>query len=319
MWFKRKPKNRRAGRARVLDVKLRSQQVRATRTRLAALAFGALFGTVFGLYLLWRVGDWALDRLVYENATFAIRQVDIETDGVISRDQLRRWACIKPGANLLALDLAEVKRNLELQPLIDSVSVERILPQTLRIRVSEREPVAQVNVARRDARGGLEWAVLQLDDEGHVLPPLDPHQRAELLTQPTDPLPIVTGINPAEMVPGHRLASPQVQAALELIAEFERSPMAGVVDLRRVDVSAPEVLAATTDQGSEIVFGLQGLEQQLLRWHQIYEAGLRQNLAIASVVLAVSNNIPARWLDASALPASTPKAPKPSRPKKKNV
>ncbi len=319
MWLKRKPKNRRAGRARVLDVKLRSQQVRATRTRLAALAFGALFGTVFGLYLLWRIGDWALDRLVYQNATFAVRKVDIETDGIISKDQLRRWACIRSGANLLALDLAEVKRNLELQSLIDSVSVERILPQTLRIRVSEREPVAQVNVARRDAHGGLEWAVFQLDDAGHVLQPLDPRQRAEPLTQPADPLPVVIGINPAEMVPGHRLASPQVQAALELISEFEGSPMAGVVDLRWVDVAAPEVLTVTTDQGSEIVFGLQDVEQQLLRWHEIYETGLRQNLAIASLVLAVSNNIPARWLDASAVPASTPKALRPSRPKKKNV
>ncbi len=303
----------------MLDVKLRSDKVRAARTRMAALAFGVLFGTAFGLYLLWRVGDWALDRLVYENATFAIRQIDIQTDGVIAKDQLRRWACVKSGANLLALNLADVKRNLELQPLIDSVSVERILPQTLRIRVTEREPVAQVNVPHRDARGGLEWVVLQLDDEGHVLQPLDPRQRAEPLTQPPDPLPLITGPNPAELAPGRRLASAQVQAALKLITEFERSPMAGLVDLRRVDVSAPEVLTVTTDQGSAVTFGLDNLEQQLLRWHAIYECGLRQNLAIATLDLAVSNNIPARWLDASSLPASTPKALKPSRTKKKNV
>ena len=56
-----------------------------------------------------------------------------------SADQLRRWAGVKPGENLFALDLARVKRDLEMVPLIDSVSVERVLPRTLRIRVTERE------------------------------------------------------------------------------------------------------------------------------------------------------------------------------------
>ena len=73
MWFKREKKNRRLHRGHLLDVKLRSDQVRATRTRLAAIAFGVLFGTVFGLYLFWRSGEWALDKFVYENSEFAIQ------------------------------------------------------------------------------------------------------------------------------------------------------------------------------------------------------------------------------------------------------
>ena len=48
MWFNRKPKNRRLGREYVLDVKLRSSQVRAARLRLAALALGVVFATVLG-------------------------------------------------------------------------------------------------------------------------------------------------------------------------------------------------------------------------------------------------------------------------------
>ena len=89
MWFKRKPKNRRLGRAQVLDVKLRSSQVRAARTRLAAIASGLSFGTVFGLYLLWRAGEWALNRLVYENPV-----VRHPGDGRADRRRhLRRTSC----------------------------------------------------------------------------------------------------------------------------------------------------------------------------------------------------------------------------------
>ncbi len=49
--------------------------------------------------------------------------------------------------------------------------------------------------------------------------------------------------------------SPQAQAALQLIGAFNHSPMAGLVDLRRIDVSSPGVVVATTGQGSEITFG----------------------------------------------------------------
>jgi cell division protein FtsQ len=319
MWFKRKPKNRRLGREQVLDVKLRSSQVRAARTRMGAIALGALFATIFGLYLVYRTGDWALNRLVYENEAFAIQEVDVQTDGVISLDELRRWTGVKPGANLLALDLASVKRDLELVPLVQSVSVERILPRTWRIRVAEREPMAQVNVPRPRPGGGVDLAVYQLDASGYVMLPLDLRQRAILLNQPGDALPAICGVNSTELQPGRRLGAPQVQAALRLIMAFDQSPMAGLVDLRRVDVSSPEVLVVTTGQGSEVTFGLADLEQQLRRWRDIFDLGQTMSKAIAGLDLAVTNNIPARWIEASAVLPVAPKSTKPLRPRKKHV
>ncbi|MCU0783106.1 MAG: FtsQ-type POTRA domain-containing protein [Verrucomicrobia bacterium] len=318
MWFRRKQKNKRNSRGRVLDVKLRSVQVRKSRMRLGALTFGVAFGTVFGLYVLWRVGEWTLDRLVYENRAFAIQQIDARTDGVISADQLQRWTGVRPGQNLFALDLARVKRDLEMVPLIDSVSVERVLPRTLRIRVTEREAVAQVNVPRPNNRGGVEVAVFHLDPEGFVMVPLDPRQRTTPLAQPDDLLPVLTGVGLHELQPGRRLELRQVRAALNLIVEFARSPMAGLVGLRRIDVAAPEILVVTTGQGSEVTFGLEDLERQLRRWREIHDLGQRTHRSIASLNLAVTNNIPARWLEASIAPAASPKLPKTLR-KKKNV
>jgi hypothetical protein len=320
MWFKREPKNRRLNRGHVLDVKLRSDQVRATRARLAAIALGVTFGTVFGLYLLWRTGEWALDKFVYENSTFAIQSIEVQTDGVIAPEQLRRWTNVKPGANLLALDLASVKRNLELVPMIDSVSVERVLPRTLKIRVKERVPVAQVNVPTDGGAGGIAFAVFQLDLDGFVMKPLDPHLRVVSLSQMSAQLPVVTGLSVFELQPGRRVESPQVQAALALIGTFDHSPMAGLVDLRSVDVSSPGVIVATTGQGSEITFALDNLEQQFGRWRGIYDYGKRMNKGdIATLDLAVANNVPVRWMAASGLPATTPKKSKPATNRRKNV
>jgi len=312
MWFRREQKNRRLHRFQVLDVKLRSDQVRATRTRLAALTAGVLFGTVFGLYLLWRTGEWALDKFVYENSEFAVQHVEVKTDGVIAPDQLRRWSGVKLGDNLIALDLTAVKRNLELVSTIGSVSIERVLPRTLKISVTERDPVAQVNVPRAGAAGGIAVAVFQLDADGYVMLPLDPRLCLVPLAQVSDQLPVIAGLNVYQLQPGHRVESPQVQAALELIGAFGHSPMAGLVDLRRIDVSLPGAVVATTGQGGEITFGLNNLEQQLRRWREIYDLGQRMNKAVASLNLAVSNNVPVRWMEAVAVPSASPRTVNPA-------
>ena len=312
MWFRREQKNRRLHRGHVLDVKLRSDQVRATRTRLAALTMGILFGTVFGLYLLWRTGEWALDKFVYENSEFAIQHVEVKTDGVIAPDQLRRWSKVKLGDNLIALDLTAVKRNLELVSTIGSVSVERVLPRTLKISVTERDPVAQVNIPRAGAAGGIAVEVFQLDADGYVMQPLDPRLCVIPLAQVNSQLPVISGLNVYQLQSGHRLESPQVQAALELIGAFGHSPMVGLVDLRRIDVSLPGVVVATTGQGGEITFGLNNLEQQLRRWREIYDLGQRMNKAVASLNLAVFNNVPVRWMEAVAVPSASPKTVNPA-------
>jgi len=132
-------------------------------------------------------------------------------------------------------------------------------------------------------------------------------------------LPLISGLNANEVQAGHRIESPQLKAALELLTAFEHSPMEGQTELKRIDISSPEVLVATTGQGSVITFGLTDLDQQMRRWQQIFGSAQKMGKAIATLDLAVSNNIPASWLEASALPVSSTKAPKPLRTKKKHV
>ena len=307
------------GRRHVLDVKLRSQQVRAVRLRWSALVFAVSFGTVFGLYLVWRSSEWALSRFLYENRTFAISQIEVQTDGAISLEQLRRWSGVKPGQNLLALDLARVKRDLELVPVIQSAAVERILPHTLRIRVVEREPLAQVYVPQGRPKGGYDMTLFHLDPEGFVMLPLEPRQRAVPLTEPLEQLPTIAGLNFTELRPGRRVDSAQVRTALQLVVAFDRSPMVGLDDLRRIEVSAPEILQVTTWRGSDITFSVRELDRQLRRWREIYDAGERKGKVIATLDLAVPNNIPARWLEANAVMPGAPKSTQPSRNRKKNV
>ncbi len=318
MWLKRKPRNRRLGREFVLDVKLCSKQVRATRARMAAVALAIVFAVVLGVGLAWQGGRWALNELVYQNDAFGIKVIDVQTDGVLPAEDIRRWSGVRQGANLLALDLDRVTNDLKMVSLIESVSVEKILPHTLRIRVFEREPIAQVNVPRPKRGGGLEMVVLHLDAQGWVMAPLDPQQHPKAVTIPPEALPVIS-LPSTDVQVGSRIAAPQVQAALQFLVAFEQSPMQGLADVKRIDTCSPGVLTVTTSQGSEVVFGLTDFDQQMRRWQVIQDAGQQYGKAIATLDLAVTNNIPARWLEASAVPPLTPKALKPIRTRKKHV
>jgi hypothetical protein len=132
-------------------------------------------------------------------------------------------------------------------------------------------------------------------------------------------LPVIAGVNVSELQPGRRIESAQAQAALRLIAEFERSPMAGLAELKRVDVSASQVLVVTTGQGSEVTFGLDRFDWQLGRWRKVYDECVRVNRAIATLDLAVTDYTPLRLQEGGAVPPAAPRNFKPPRTRKKNV
>ncbi len=319
MGLSRKIKNRRHVRGHVLDVKISSNQRRQNRLRRVVLFGGTLL--IFGLTVaaVWKGSELLLQKYAYENPTFSIQRVDIETDGVLSREQIQTWAGVRLHDNLLALNLARVKRDLELVPAIEAVSVERVLPGALRIRVAEREPVARVVFPILRSGGQEERGTYLVDGHGYFMFPIERHQRAEPAVGGDEHLPVLTGIPMNDVRPGRALDAPQALAALELVRAFQRSSMLGQVDLREIDVSQPGVIVATTVQGSAITFGLADFGRQLDRWRLVLEQARRQGKHIATLDLAVANNSPLTWLDLGGVSPPPPKPIKPSPYKRKHV
>ena len=318
MWSSRKPKNRRKERRHILDVKLRSKERRQGRIRKFALTLTVSLSVFTALFLLWRGGEWMLRYFLFENMAFSIHQIDIQTDGGISSDQLRKWAGVKYDDNLLALDLARVKRDLELIPLIQSAAVERVLPHTLRIRVTERDAVAQFLYTQARPGGQYEKAAYLIDTEGFVMWPLESQQRSAPAGT-NDHLPVFVGLQPNELRPGHCMESAHVKAALQLLGSFDKSPMAGLVDIKEVDLTLPNLLQVMTWQGTEVIFGLSDIEGQLRHWRAVFDHGHKIGKMVGWIDLSFVNNIPARWLEASLAPQVPVKPLKTQRNRKKNA
>jgi cell division septal protein FtsQ len=238
---------------------------------------------------------------VYENESFSVKQLDYRTDGIITVDQLKKWAGVRSGDNLLKLDLLRIKRDIELAPRVRAASVERYLPDTLQVRVAERVPMAQVWAWQRDGAGETDYDCvrLQLDETGHVMTPIDGHSVVAPEDQAEWSLPVVSGIDLGKLktlAPGRPVGLPKLRAALGLIGEFRRSPLAGTVDLRVIDLSQPRILRVTTGDGGQVDLSTERLSRQFNRWARIRAHGQKFGLAIETVDLSVTNNVPVRWM-----------------------
>lgn len=314
--FFRRTHNRKKGREHVLDVKLRSSKVRAARLQVFAKALLWFFVLILAVGLYFFVYNSGVRIFALNNPAFALSDIQVTTDGVLSPSQLARWTGVKRGENLLALDLHMVRRHLEMIPCIKSVAIERLPPSILRVRVNERVPLAQINLPQPAPGGGIEIKIYTIDETGVVMLPIEDAHRAVPLVPGSEFLPIISGMHPNDVQAGRRIDSQRVQSALSLLKAFQRSPMAGVAEIRRIDVSAPEVLIATADPGCTVTFGLFKHELQLARWREIYQAASRMGKVILTLDLAVSNNVPAILGDAGlGLPPAIPPATLKPQPK----
>jgi len=296
MLSRKKENKKRIRRENVLDVKARSESVSRRRVQVALMAVLFGVGIVGSAWGLWKGGEYVLDRFVYENESFSIARIDIRSNGVITRERLLQWAGVAEGDNLIDLDLPVIKRNMELAPNIRSVSLERQLPNVLKIRVWERKPVARVvAVSPGKGKDGLSRTVYLLDSEGCVILPVDPKWRVAKARQREKSLPLLVNLDPSELRIGQQVESLGVRAALDLAQAFPKSPMHGEAMITTIDVSAPTTLLVRDETGSRITFGLENHELQLVRWRLIRDRGAAQGLRIESLDVSISNNVPAVW------------------------
>ena len=105
-----------------------------------------------------------------------------------------------------------------------------------------------------------------------------------------------------------------------MLTHFERSAMFGRADIRRVDVAGSEVLTATTSLGSEITFAVNhDFDTQLRRWRAVQDIATQQGKIIKSFDVSISDYLPARWVEASPVPAPPAKVTKPAPYRRKNA
>jgi len=194
----------------VLDVKVRSSK--ETRLRRAANTRGALkFAAVILLFIGVAAGGRSvIVRTLYGDNGVILRNIDIRTDGSLTRMKVLSEVGLKEGDNLLEIDLASVQDRLTALPQVAGVEVVRIMPDTLVIALDERQPLAWINCpeAGMSSHSTREGYLLDLDGNAF---------RCEALLRSYLTLPVVTIEGSGSISEGNPTGSDQVVVATEII------------------------------------------------------------------------------------------------------
>lgn len=254
------------------------------RTRWGRVAFFggilAMLGGVAGI-------AWATRNFLHHDPRFVISSAaSIQTTGnsELSRSDLLSVFSPDIGRNLFEVPLAKRRAELERIPWVERAAVMRILPNQLRVAVTERTPIAFVEVNGQ----------IELVDASGVLLRMSPRDMSARHYS----FPVVTGIGPDE-------ALSMRAARMQIYEQFLREVNAGGENvssqLSEVDLSDPEDVKATvTNSGRDLLLYF-GHEDYLARWNN-YRAHIAQWLAqypnLASIDLRYQTEVVLKMADA---------------------
>lgn len=118
----------------------------------------------------------------FESATFfKIKNIEITNAKHLTREEILALAGVEAGQNLARKNLKQMGEQLSQNPWIESVRIHRYLPDRLSIAITEREPVATVNMNY----------IYYLDKKGTVFKVLNQGDKLDY--------PVVTGFNEEEL------------------------------------------------------------------------------------------------------------------------
>ncbi len=265
-----------------LDIRLRARMRLQRRTRMAL--WGLLMMTGAGL-LCW--GTWTgvklgMRQLFSENTVYQIAEIVVQSSGEALRpEQVSRYLRVQPGQNLFALDLTQLRRELELLPVVESAEVARELPRRLVIRITERVPIANISAGSGRMR-------YQIDRHGVIMDLLSARRNPAAFRERLAALPEITGANVADLKMGRAVSSGEIFHALELIQKVEQADLGSNLEIESIDISRRGMLIVNAADGVLVKIGLFEMDKQMMRLADILEDARRRSEKLATVDLTLN-------------------------------
>jgi cell division septal protein FtsQ len=190
----------------------------------------------------------------------------------------------------MRINLAQVQKSIETLPYVAQVQVERVLPNKLILRVTERLPAMMVKGV---ALGQKNEEVFYIGWEGTVMRP----RAGETLRA----LPEIVGLRWNDLEEGLRLNRKEISAALEFLRALHETPMRSVFEVRTIDVSQPLMLRVVTTQGYRVTFRQELYAAQLSRLAEIIDYATARYWLLSTIDLTPSRNVPVTYREYSVL------------------
>jgi cell division protein FtsQ len=198
-------------------------------------------------------GSLLTAQMLLESGYFSVNKVRVEHQARVSEGDILDMSDIVVGDGIFELDLHMIGSKIEENPWIESAEVERVFPDEVVIRVSEREPRAIVDL------GYLYY----LDESGEVFKMLDADDRLDF--------PVVTGIDREMMIDQQDEVQEWLLKSLSLMKQIEGRALFNLDDISEVYVDLEDGLTVYTRIGGVPVhLGHKAYVGKLDRLERIY-------------------------------------------------
>jgi cell division protein FtsQ len=275
---------RRKRREHLLEVTATAETERRRRNQKALLyVFEGIF--LAGLLAVaWFGVTLFIEQFFTKNKNYDVRIVEVNTDGVMTREEVLSKTGIREGLNIFSLNLEAAQKALALIPEVKSASVQRNLPDTVTIRIEARRPIAWVAPGDTGADPSTMETSCLVDEDGVMIKPQGfevSHTR----------LPVVYGVPTEQWRIGDKIEMPELEAALDLftLAAERSNPQ---VSLRAADITKGWCIVAWNDPQTRLTFGLKDIPAQLDRLQVILSHVDQTSRRIATANLIPERNTP---------------------------
>ena len=255
--------------------------------------FGKCAKIIFALTLLCMIAWGAylgVRHIFIDNEEYRLQEIKLETNGYITHARLVEVAGIDLDASIFAIDTDEVRDRMSNLPEVTHCAVERRLPGTLQITLTERKPVAWIQ-SNRDGFPGREKGGVLVDENGVTFP------CEGALWEISRDLPIVVVMDPQSQAfhHGKKMKHAEAMRALHLVQMFGSSDVRANWMPLKVVILNNYSMEVTCNDGSLAVFGMYGHRRQLDNFITVHERALKTKRVIEHINLIPEKNIPVKF------------------------
>ncbi|PIE05755.1 MAG: cell division protein [Sorangium cellulosum] len=212
---------------------------------------------------------WGIKQHVVTSPRFAVGTIRVEGTTKRTAEQVVQTAGLSIGMNVFSVDLTNARRRLLEDPWIAEAEVERKLPSTLTINVTEREAMAVVVV---DADLYL------CTHEGEIFKKLESDDPSGLV--------VINGLTSALVAHDRKLATERIQGALQLLSNYEERGPSKRYPVQEINIGDDGSLIMTVGKGAvTLQMGHAPYGKKLLRAARVLREVRRQKAEPAIVFL----------------------------------
>ena len=229
-------------------------------------------------------------HIFIDNEEYRLQEIKLETNGYIDHTRIVEVTGIDLEASIFAIDTDVIRDRMRALPEVTQCVVERRLPGTLLVTLTERRPVVWLKSDQGEFPGKQKGGIL-VDEDGVTFP------CEGALWETSRDLPVVTVRDPQPdaFEHGQKMKHSEAMRALHLVQVFSAGDVRENWMPSEVVILNNYSMQVLCNDGSRAVFGMYDHDRQLGDFITVRERAMTTRRVIEHVNLIPEKNIPVKF------------------------